>query len=154
LLIPPLRNRKDDIVLLAHAFLDNSAATRKTCTRSFSRRTLQLLTEYDWPGNVRELRDVVCNAAGPDRETLLPWDLDAKLARGARAWRTETGQIDAAPTPRLTMTDVEKEKIMEALEVTKGNISRAQRLLGYKSRQTLLNKMDGYGIPRDHGDPL
>jgi DNA-binding NtrC family response regulator/pSer/pThr/pTyr-binding forkhead associated (FHA) protein len=154
LLIPPLRNRKDDIVLLAHAFLDNSAATRKTCTRSFSRRTLQLLTEYDWPGNVRELRDVVCNAAGPDRETLLSWDLDAKLARGARAWRTETGQIDAAPTPRLTMTDVEKEKIMEALEVTKGNISRAQRLLGYKSRQTLLNKMDGYGIPRDHGDPL
>ena len=51
------------------------------------------------------------------------------------------------------MAEVEKEKIMEALEATAGNISRATKLLGYRSRQTMLNKMDRYEIPRYYGDP-
>ena len=46
------------------------------------------------------------------------------------------------------MEEVEREKITEALRTTRGNITRAAQLLGYKSRQTMLNKMDHYGIPR------
>jgi DNA-binding NtrC family response regulator len=51
------------------------------------------------------------------------------------------------------MKEVEREQILEALESTRGNITQAQQLLGYKSRQGMLNKMDRYGIPRNYGDP-
>ena len=52
-----------------------------------------------------------------------------------------------------SMNEVEKDKIKEALEVTRGNATKAAELLGYKSRQTILNKMDSYGIPRNYADP-
>jgi transcriptional regulator of acetoin/glycerol metabolism len=50
------------------------------------------------------------------------------------------------------MSTIEKEKILETLEATRGNISRAAKLLGYRSRQTMLNKMDRFEIPRSYGD--
>jgi transcriptional regulator of acetoin/glycerol metabolism len=50
------------------------------------------------------------------------------------------------------MDETEKEQIKEALEVVYGNVTRAAQLLGFKSRQTVLNKMDRYGIPRDYAD--
>ncbi len=163
--LAPLRERTEDIPLLAHYFLDKYAVKLNSRARSLSHRALHRLVSYHWPGNVRELENYIRDAVGknPDKEVLLSWDFaqlpDAPLEGVAE----ETGapEPDAAPeaapppapaAPR-PMREVEKEEILEALEATQGNITKAAKLLGYKSRQTMLNKMDRYGIPRRHGDP-
>jgi DNA-binding NtrC family response regulator len=157
----PLRERPEDIPLLAFFFLDRYASRARARTRTFSRRALQLLTQYAWPGNVRELENCVAGLVRAEREIIFSWDLPPHIASSGAAVREER-----MPTPTRSraasavrsrgpepMDAVEKEKVLEALEATHGNITRAAELLGYRSRQTMLNKMDRYGIPRDYGDP-
>ena len=162
LALPPLRDRREDIPLLAFYFLDQYAAAFGARTRSISRRALQKLTDYDWPGNVRELENHIKKAIDKEKEILFSWDLeietaeppapdDAQTAIGSALDDTR-GVIPSPPFAPKTMDEIEKEKIMEALETTQGNVTRASELLGYKSRQTILNKMDRYGISREYGD--
>jgi len=118
--------------------------------------------EYDWPGNIRQMENVIHTAAAKDQEIIFSWDLENQLARRTLHTRAEmpvglaelksvrAGKPIAVP---MSMDEVEKEKIQEALESTLGNLTKAARILGYKSRQTILNKMDRYGIPRDYADP-
>lgn len=162
--ICPLRERREDIPLLAHFFADQQAAHAAVPPVTFSRRALKALQAYEWPGNVRELentiRRAVANAAG--RNVLFSWDFEPAVQRfgiseGNEAYPVRSGYRPPleAPVGRHVprrMEDVEKDKIMEALEYCGGNLSQACRLLGYKSRQTMLNKMDRYGINRSYGD--
>jgi len=159
--LAPLRDRPADIPLLLHYFLDRCAVRIKTKCRSLSHRALQHLVEYSWPGNVRELENCIQDAVSRDRdrEVLLSWDFPVlgkqkpRPEEEAGEGRSATPAPPAgAKTPR-TMKEVEREQILEALESTKGNITQAQQLLGYKSRQGMLNRMDRYGIPRNYGDP-
>lgn len=149
--VPALRERKDDVRLLAHYFVDKLAAERNARTRVISQRALDELMNYDWPGNVRELQNSIGSCCSQSGEILFSWDLPTEI-RQVRpvVVRAEQTGSDA---PILSMDEVEREKITEALRSTRGNITRAAQLLGYKSRQTMLNKMDHYGIPRDYGDP-
>jgi transcriptional regulator with PAS, ATPase and Fis domain len=163
--VSPLRERKEDIPLLAHCFLDRQVLGSGSPTRAISHRALQALLDYSWPGNVRELENAVSTAiarAG-GREVLFSWDFPLPTASGAPLADEGSETADtlgsaacpstrSAPVAPRPMAVVEKEKIMEALEYCRGNLSQACRLLGYKSRQTMLNKMDGYGIDRNHGD--
>jgi DNA-binding NtrC family response regulator len=160
--LPPLRARKEDIPLLTFYFLDRYARRLESPVRTVSHRAMQKLLASDWPGNVRELensiRAAVAKVSG--RDILFSWDLPEGVRSSAApepespaAGRVaEAAAPPGAPVPKA-MAEVEKEKIMEALEVSRGNISRAARLLGYRSRQTMLNKLDRYGIPREYGDP-
>ena len=151
--VPPLRERPEDIRLLAHYFLDKSTAERGTRARSISYEAMTRLISYPWPGNVRELQNCVMASALAAGEVLFSWQLalpaDAQQDQSSAAAAAPAGV--AAPVIK-TMADVEREKIIEALTATQGNVTRAARALGYGSRTTILNKMDEYGIPRHFGD--
>jgi DNA-binding NtrC family response regulator len=162
--VPPLRERQEDIPLLAYFFLDKYAKMLGSRARTISRRGLHLLWKHDWPGNVRELEHVIQAAVTRDHEVVFSWDLEDQF-RGqsclpGRAISLSERQIAGIPPPAdaarkmpRSMDVVEKEQIREALEVTHGNVTKAAEILGYKSRQTMLNKMDRYGIPRNYADP-
>jgi transcriptional regulator with PAS, ATPase and Fis domain len=163
--VPPLRDRVDDVPLLAFYFLDRYAHKLDSPARTFSHQALRVLESYHWPGNVRELENRIRTAVSKvrDREIVFSWDLqemaskmhsvsvteeEAEVIDGSPQRNTSTKR-DGAPRP---MSTIEKEKILETLEATRGNISRAAKLLGYRSRQTMLNKMDRFEIPRSYGD--
>ncbi len=148
--VPSLRERKDDIRLLAHYFVDKFAVERGTKTRVISQRALDELMNYDWPGNVRELQNCLSACVSQAGEILFSWDLPEEI-RVHRSVSVSAGR-EADRGPIVSMEEVEREKITEALRATRGNITKASQLLGYKSRQTMLNKMDHHGIPRDYGD--
>jgi transcriptional regulator of acetoin/glycerol metabolism len=82
----------------------------------------------------------------------LSWDLSPQIRERSSSDESEPERRPYSERTIRTMEEVEKEKIMEALESTKGNITRSADLLGFKSRQTMLNKMDAYGIARNYGD--
>jgi DNA-binding NtrC family response regulator len=134
--VPPLRERKEDIPLLADAFV------RKYCLEMNKEETgigpsaLKLLMNYDWPGNVRELENIIERALviGKDNE-ILPDDLPFS--------RKELGP-EAFPKSLKMM---EKIHIQRILEATGWNITRAARDLDI-DRQTLYNKIEKYEIRR------
>ncbi len=158
--VPPLRERLDDVRLLAHYFLDKSAAERGTATRMISQRALTRLSSYQWPGNVRELQNCMMTCATTAGEVLFSWDVPEYLGAEAEPEAVKSRPVTRAAAvessggdhPIKTMADVEREKIMEALVAFRGNITKAAQALGYKSRMTILHKMDQYSIPRDFGD--
>jgi transcriptional regulator with GAF, ATPase, and Fis domain len=161
--LPPLRERREDIPILVYYFLDKYAKKLGSRTRAISHRALRELLDYDWPGNVRQLEQIVQAGVAKNQEILFSWDFQEQLGPATPTAKAETAEDSAtrqgeskpamkAAAPK-SMDEVEKEKIKEALEVTQGNATRAAELLGYKSRQTILNKMDRYGIPRNYADP-
>jgi DNA-binding NtrC family response regulator len=162
--LPPLRERKEDIPLLAYYFLDKYAKKYGSRTRIISHRALHQLFQYDWPGNVRELEHAVEAGVSNNREVLFSWDFRDLVGHAASRREDQPvthlsieGAEDSIrpkqPSATKSMDEIEKEKIKEALEVTQGNVTRAAQLLGYRSRQTILNKMDRYSIPRNYADP-
>jgi len=166
--LPPLRERKEDIPLLTFYFLDKYASKQHSPVRTVSYRALQALQAYDWPGNIRELENSIRSALAKalDRDYLFSWDfpteitapviLDSESPPPREQMSSEgatTGRAFSLERRAKPMTEVEKEKITEALEATRGNINHAVKLLGYRSRQTMLNKMDRYSIARNYGDP-
>lgn len=142
--LPSLMERSDDIPLLVHYFLDTFASERKRSPVAVSRQTLHRLMSYEWPGNIRELQSYVTRFIETKKDIWFSWDLPAELQEVSRT------NEEGAGRPR-SMKEVEKAHILEVLEFTKGNKSEAARILGFQSRQTLLNKMDEYHIPREYG---
>ena len=139
--LPPLRERREDIPLLVHEFLESVSCELGKSVESISDEALRLLMQHDWPGNVRELRNavergiVVCRSG-----ELRPEDL-AFLARenGDRArW--------AIPAD-TTLRDVERHLIESRLARTGGNVKAAAESLGI-DRSTLYDKMKRYEIER------
>ena len=163
--LPPLQRRREDIPLLAYFFLDKYSKMHNSRSRTISRRGLHFLWNYQWPGNVRQLENVIHSAVARDHEVIFSWDLqdqsppESKATQGQAGASTpsstlHSGMPAAVPAKKpKSMDEVEKEHIKEVLEVTQGNVTRAAEMLGYKSRQTILSKMDRYGIPRDYADP-
>jgi transcriptional regulator with GAF, ATPase, and Fis domain len=129
--IPPLRDRPEDVPLLAHRFL--GAACRRAGKRvpAFSAEALAALAAHDYPGNVRELENEVLRAVAltPEGRPIEP----AAFSEALRAAAPANGDAPAAPT-RGTLKDLveaaEKRAIEEALDRAGGNVSRAARALG------------------------
>ena len=139
IVLPPLRERREDIPLLANHFLRKHNEKREKSVTAISERAMKVLTEYDWPGNVRELENVVERAVVLTRSGVIePDDL----------WYYELGSktpssSDADETKSLT--DVEKEHIIRTLEALHGHIGKASEVLGI-DRKTLRLKLRKYGI--------
>jgi transcriptional regulator with GAF, ATPase, and Fis domain len=147
LTVPPLRQRREDILPLARRFLDELARETNRRIRGFSPAAEEVLLKHHWPGNVRELRNVVersllLKATGSriERDDLPP--LAASLRREARP---------PLPTAALpgAVRDYEKAVILEALERSRGVVAKAAELLGI-SRTNLHNKLRKHGLLKGH----
>jgi len=138
IVIPPLRQRSEDIVHLARYFLGRYTSVLKKPGIKFTPDTEQALARYAWPGNVRELENVVERAANlADNQTISPdlLGLPEAILNSAR--------LKSISDKRLAV--VEKKAIMDSIEASKFNLSRASHALGI-SRATLYNKIKKYNL--------
>ncbi len=140
--LPPLRERVQDLPLLAQNFLKEFARQTAKPVAGLTSDALELLLRYQWPGNVRELRTAMEHAVVMCRgEKISARDLPAWI-RGAPA--AKPGQ-SGLPSQPLTLKEAEKELIVRALKETDGNRTLAARNLGM-SRRTLHRKLKTYVI--------
>ncbi|MEJ5366798.1 MAG: sigma-54 dependent transcriptional regulator [Bryobacteraceae bacterium] len=144
--IPPLRERREDIPLLAERFLRRFAAESGSQVREISPEAMRKLVEYDWPGNVRELENVIERSLlYADGTVLLPEHI--RLDHAPR--RGNNGAAVAAANgflpEGLTLDQYEQQLIREALRRAGGNKSQAARLLGL-SRNALRYRLSQMGI--------
>jgi len=146
--MPPLRERREDILLLTDAFLKKCAEASKKALKGISESALALLMDYPWPGNVRELENVIERAVTLTRgEKVLPEDLPPAI-HGSRG---DKKVIDDAADKTLPLEDVEKEYILRILDKTGGNKYQAAQLLGI-DRKTLYRKLGEIEGKSHHDD--
>jgi two-component system response regulator HydG len=137
--MPPLRERREDIPLLAEHFLSTISERNRKMIRAFSPRAMDLLVRNRWKGNVRELENVVERAVIMARgDVIQPEDLPGHVLDGAE-------EDSSVVTPGRPLSELEREAIMSTLEMTGGNRTETAKLLGI-SRRTLQYKLKEYGI--------
>ena len=153
--IPPLRVRKDEVLPLAEQFVASAAGP---LGRQFllSDDAKAWLTTHDWPGNIRELRNaceravLLAPGAVIEREHLSIEEPKRAPGRYRSPTTPPPGTMTSSDMPsqvRATVAELEKQRILEALDKCAGNQTRAAELLGI-SRRTLINRLDEYGIAR------
>jgi Nif-specific regulatory protein len=141
--VPPLRDRKSDLLLLSDHFLQKYAREHKKDIRRISTPAIDMLTAYHWPGNVRELENVL------ERAVLV---CDSNVVHGHHLPPTlQTAQASGTVTS-LTLSEAvaayEKDIVLDALKTTRGNRAKAARLLGTTER--IINyKVRKYAIDTD-----
>ena len=140
--LPPLRERRSDIPMLAHWFLDRYAPGSSIQVTSAAMKSL---LQYDWPGNVRELENCVERAVAlGDRRIIDVNDLPASIASGSSL--AESAQIpDGDGLHPTDLEDIERSTIQRVFEQVKGDKAMAGRMLGI-SRATLYRKLKRYNI--------
>ena len=139
IIVPPLRERKDDISLLANYFLRRYNKKRKKNIKSISERAMKALAEYDWPGNVRELENAIERAVVlTNKDVIEPRDL---LYYGLTVEKTLPSVVDKPQH----LIDVEKEHIIKVLKIFNRHIGKTAKALGI-DRKTLRLKIKRYGI--------
>ncbi|MFO0606997.1 MAG: sigma 54-interacting transcriptional regulator [Polyangiales bacterium] len=145
--IPPLRDRGAEVEALARVFLGEACARSGIAAApALSAEAVAALRAHPWPGNLRELRNVMERAALLcDGGVITP---DA-LALDARASRPpgEPRRSDPDGPLKAEIADIERRRILDALERCRGNQTRAAELLGI-SRRTLITRLDEYGVER------
>ena len=135
--LPPLRERREDILLLVDAFMKRYGASRGKQIQGVSESALAMLVDYAWPGNVRELENVIERAVTLTRsDKIIPDDLPLTV-QGARG---DLRVLDDAAERILPLDEVEKEYIRKILEKTGGNKYQAAHALGI-DRKTLYRKL-------------
>jgi len=137
ILVPSLRERKQDIPLLAQCFLIRYTTLHGKKVKGISPLVINQLSRYSWPGNVRELENVMERAIIlSSGETILPQDLPRHL-------QPVLLRDESSPS---SLEETEKELILDALRATRNNKSKAAELIGIH-RNTLSRKLRTYGIP-------
>ena len=132
--VPPLRERREDIIPLAYHFLRKFSRKYSKKVRGFTEGARRLLLSYHWPGNVRELRNAIERAVlFSEGETIDVRDLSCLL------------KPEQAPNGTKTLKELEKEHILRVLEEVGYNKKRASQILGIPLR-TLYRKLEAYGI--------
>jgi DNA-binding NtrC family response regulator len=143
IVLPPLRQRANDVLLLARRFLREFSDENNKHVNDFTPDALQALMNHPWPGNVRELRTAIERAvilARSDCVNLrdLPADIRAALNPGA-------SQRPDAPPAGVTVAEAEKDLIVRALKENRGNRTKAAQQIGM-SRRTLHRKLHFYHL--------
>jgi two-component system nitrogen regulation response regulator GlnG len=152
--IPPLRQRKEDLIYLAKRFLDLTNQELSKAVLGFSEPAIRALLDYPWPGNVRQLRSTIRRAVLLAGEVVSERDLDI-LQENSQAWRRATAPApaQAAAAAGLSLkeivaqstTAVEREVLSQTLRQTGGNKAKAARLLRVDYK-TIHSKIKQYGI--------
>lgn len=136
--VPPLRDRREDIPLLAQHFLTLFSEKNSKQIKGFTPQAMDRMLKYDWPGNIRELMNVVERAVVLSRTQYLD-EQDLSLMKGDESYAE-----DIVPG-NVPLEEVEKATILKTLEATGGNKSEAARRLGI-TRRTLHQKLRKYGF--------
>jgi DNA-binding NtrC family response regulator len=137
--VPPLRERREDIPVLAEHFLREYAARSSRALRGFSPRAMEALLAHPWPGNVRELENVVERAVAlAPGSTVEESDLPDKLIVGARI-----APAEPQGATRATLDEVARSYVLQVLDQVRGNKSEAARVLGIP-RRTLYRMLERY----------
>ena len=136
--LPPLRERRDDIMPLANAFLKRFAAQANRTLRGFTNTAVERLTTFEWPGNVRQLQNEIQRAVllseGPEVNVTDLSISDIKFV-----------PTEGHDTSFTLLEGVERNAIIQMLKETGGNKLETAKRLGI-GRQTLYNKIKAYGI--------
>jgi len=136
--LPPLRERREDIMPLANAFLKRFSAQADRTINGFTPGAVERLTAFDWPGNVRQLQNEV------QRAVLLS-EGDWVEAADISVTAIKTPGVESQDTNFTLLEGVERNAIIQMLKETGGNKLEAAKRLGI-GRQTLYNKIKAYGI--------
>ena len=137
--LPPLRERKEDLTLLIHAFVEEFNARDNRSVKTVAAAAMRILKDYDWPGNVRELRNVIERAIILARGDIIE---PAQLpVFGATPAAVPTNGLTIAPG--MTVDEAEQKLIMATLDSAGGNKTRAAEMLGI-SLKTLHNKLNRF----------
>jgi DNA-binding NtrC family response regulator len=135
ILIPPLRDRREDLARLAAQFLHRHATRYRKAASGFRPEAMEALLRYGWPGNVRELDHTI------ERAVLLMDGTEIRVADLALAPPTDAG----ARLDQLTLEEVEKVLVQKALARAGGNVTEAARALGL-SRSAMYRRLERYGL--------
>lgn len=137
--VPSLKERQEDLLIFANFFLDSANRELEKDVSGFSEETVEAFKSYPWPGNLRELKNVVKRAVLLTQDDYIDKDVLPHEVR------TSERKEDPETSYSLFKNKNEQELIMDALEKTHGNKSKAARLLSI-DRKTLYNKLKQYGI--------
>ncbi len=138
--LPPLRERKGDVVLLANFYVDQFNREFRKKIRGLSPRAVSLLEQYQWPGNVRELRNAIERAMLlVERNTLEPEDFTLT--------RTVSPVEFVLPPEGVNLEDVERQLLVQALERSGGNQTHAAQLLGI-NRDQVRYRIEKFGLAK------
>jgi DNA-binding NtrC family response regulator len=144
--LPTLAERREDIPMLAHHFLQKYAGGSARAVRGFLPDTMALLQQYRWPGNVRELENAIERAVSLSHGPLLtPDDLPAALRQPESPGGDKTEVSDQREEVCLTLEEVEKRHLIRVLKETKGNKVKAAKILGI-DRRTLYRMAERFGL--------
>lgn len=147
--IPPLRERKEDIIYLAKRFLDITNAELKMNVKGFSKSALEVMLLYDWPGNVRQLRSVVRRAVLLTDDWICEKHLDIKrvpvpsVECSPKVQETWSRNRTLKEIRRQNIIALEREVLVQALKYTGGNKAKAARILqiDYKTIHTKIKQL-------------
>jgi DNA-binding NtrC family response regulator len=145
IVIPPLRERPEDIAPLAHYFIEQLARDLKRDRVTIAEETIGILEAYPWPGNVRELRNLLERALIlEDTREIRPEHLPGEIGGSARTASDHDWLIEL-PSDGISIADVELDLVRQALARTSGNVTQAAKLLGL-SRDTLRYRLEKYDL--------
>ena len=143
--VPPLRERGNDVTLLARHFLEVHAARYGRSGLRFAPEAEQVLRSHPWPGNVRELRNVVEQAMLLTQgDVIAPGQL--LIAPADRSTGALGREVAELPDEGIRLEDLERDLVRRALEKTGGNVTRAAKLLGL-TRDTLRYRIEKFDLP-------
>ena len=151
--LPSLAERREDIPMLVHHFLQKCATGAAHVVRGVLPETMTLLTQYRWPGNVRELENAIERAVSLSHGPMLtPEDLPEVIRQGTST-EEEASLVPGDPLDDayLTLEEVEKRHLIRVLKETKGNKVKAAKILGI-DRRTLYRMAERFGL--DLGEEL
>jgi two-component system response regulator AtoC len=150
IMLPPLRERRSDILLLAESFLKKFSGEVSKTGLGFSRKALKLLYEYPWPGNVRELENAIQRAVlMADGPAITDKDLPlAVVTFGSREENSTSSPLTLGPEHVRSLEKVKEESLRQALKATDGNIVEAARRLKI-GRATMYRLMKKFRFNED-----
>ena len=146
--LPPLRERPEDIPLMAEFFLARYGAEKPAAVTSLSPAAMQALLKYSWPGNARELEHVLERAVALAPHAILSVDDLPQEIRQQKGSDQGPGHVRPG-----TLDALQREHVLAVLESVKGNKHRAAHLLGI-SRRTLYRLLERYGTAKKPAQPL
>jgi len=144
--ISPLRERKEDIPILAEHFLKKYNLENNRSIQGISQKVYEMFSEYPWPGNVRELENYIERAVVTAKgKVLTPSDFPKELVLSKTYFFSEAIEVGCS------IYEAEKRLILKTLEAEGGNRTKAAEILGISTR-TLRNKLQEYGLKEESSD--